>query len=207
MKKFLGKYNLELLTVIMLAMVAITAVRLPDVSIVRRILAVYMVLFTLHEWEETRYPGGFSAMMQKLMGVQFDADAEKQSHIPVFVLLLTILIIPYLLDSVIVLALIPVFLGLFECFVHVVGIKVHKTKRPYTPGMVTALCMLIVSVYAIYYYAAHDLAGGKDFLLGAICMVASFAVMQNRVLAICGVGYRDMAAAMKRRLKQHSNAG
>lgn len=202
MKKFLGKYNIELLTGIMLAMVAMTVVRLPDMSAARRILAVYMVLFTLHEWEETRYPGGFSAMMQKLMGVQINADAEKQSHIPVFVLLLAILIIPYLLDSVIVLTLIPVFLGLFECFVHVVGIKVHKTKRPYTPGMVTALCMLIVSVCAIYYYSVNDLARGKDFLLGAVCMFICFAVMQNRVLAICGVGYQDMAAAMKKRLKR-----
>jgi len=101
-----------------------------------------------------------------------------------------ILFVPFAFDSVIFLALIPVCLGIFECFVHVMGIFLHKMKQPYTPGLITAACMLVASVCAIRFLSASGMAVGKDYLLGAVCMVLSFAVMQNRVLAINGMGYR-----------------
>lgn len=201
--RFISKYCLELLTLIMVAMITATAVFMPDASAVRRMLVLYMFLFAAHEWEENRFPGGFSALMKKFTGMNPSAQAEELSHVPVAILLIVILFVPFIFDSVVFLALIPVCLGIFECFVHVMGIFLHKMKKPYTPGMITALCMLLASVGTIRYFSASGLATGKDYLLGALCMVVCFAVMQNRILAINGMGYKDMIAAVKSKFNKN----
>lgn len=201
MKTFIKKYNLEVLTVLMFMMVTFTAVWVPNVSITQKILVVYMFLFTLHEWEENRYPGGFSNIMEGMIGKKFSEDAKEMSHVPVLILLLAIHVIPYIFDEVIFLVLIPIFLGVFEGFVHTMGVKLSKAEKFYTPGMVTAYCLFAFSVYCIYYMANHNMAAGKDFVIGFVCMFASFAIMQNRVLAINGVKYRDILSVIKSRKK------
>lgn len=57
--------------------------------------------------------------------------------------------------------------------------------------------MLFVSVGTIRCFSANGMTTGKDYLLGALCMVVCFAVMQNRALAINGMGYKDIIAAVK----------
>ena len=207
--RFISKYCLELLTLIMVAMITATAVFMPDASAVRRVLVLYMFLFTAHEWEENRFPGGFSPLTEEditfhlFTGMNPNAQAEELSHVPVAILLIVILFVPFIFDSVVFLALIPVCLGIFECFVHVMGIFLHKMKKPYTPGMITALCMLLASVGTIRYFSANGMAAGRDYLQGALCMDVCFAVMQNRVLAINGMGYKDMIAAVKSKFNKN----
>lgn len=198
--RLLKEYNLEILTVLMVLMITLIAAVVPEVSFTQKMLVVYMFLYTLHEWEENRYPGGFSDLMEGMLGKTFAEDAKKMSHIPVAILLLAIHIIPFALDTVMPLVLIPVFLGLFEGFVHTMGVKLSGAERFYTPGMVTAYCLAAFSVFCIVCFVIQDMAGPKDYLLGFFCMFASFALMQNRVLAINGVKYTDMMAVMKSRI-------
>lgn len=200
MLESLKKYNLEFLTFLMFLMTMLAATVIPELSITQKMLIVYMFLFTLHEWEENRIPGGFANIMEGVIGKTFTEDAKEMSHIPVLVLLLLIHTIPFVFDTVIVLVLIPVFLGVFEGFVHTMGVKLSKAEKFYTPGMVTAYCMLAFSIFCICYLADHGMAAGKEFTLGAVCMFLSFAVMQNRVLAINGVKYSDMLSAMKSKI-------
>ena len=190
-------YNLEILTVIMFSAITFIAALVPHASMVQRIMVVYMLLYTLHEWEENRYPGGFSNIMEGIIGKTFSEEAKELSHIPVFVLLVAILFLPCIFDSVIVLALIPVFLGLFEGFVHTMGVKLSNAEKFYTPGMVTAYCLFGFSAFVICYFVIHKMATAAEFGLGFLCMVLSFAIMQNRVLAINGVKYRDMIYVMR----------
>ena len=197
MKRFLIKYNLETLTALMFAFVTVVAISNNTPSIVTKMLVAYVFLFTLHEWEENRFPGGFVKIMEGMLGKKFSEDAKELSHVPVIILLLLIHIVPYLFNSVIFLALIPVFLGIFEGFVHTMGVKLSKAKKFYTPGMVTAYMMLAASVFNIYYLSANKMITGKDCLLGIACMFVSFAVMQNRVLAINGISYKDMLNIIK----------
>ena len=197
MKRFLIKYNLETLTALMFAFVTVVAISNNTPSIVKKMLVAYVFLFTLHEWEENRFPGGFVKIMEGMLGKKFSEDAKELSHVPVIILLLLIHIVPYLFNSVIFLALIPVFLGIFEGFVHTMGVKLSKAKKFYTPGMVTAYMMLAASVFNIYYLSANKMITGKDCLLGIACMFVSFAVMQNRLLAINGISYKDMLNIIK----------
>ena len=197
---FLKKYNLELLTAIMFGLVTLNAVLHSTASINQRILLIYMFLFTLHEWEENKYPGGFTNIMEKMIGKSFSEDAKEMSHIPVFILLLLIHIIPYIFDAIIFLTLIPVFLGIFEGFVHTMGVKLSKSKKFYTPGMITAYMMLTASIVTICYFNSHNMLTARDCMLGIVCTFASFAIMQNRVLAINGITYKDMFNVIKSKI-------
>ena len=197
MKRFLIKYNLEILTSLMFTFVTMVAISNTTPSITQKMLVAYAFLFTLHEWEENRFPGGFVKIMEGMIGKKFSEEAKELSHIPVIILLLLIHIIPYFFDSVVFLTLIPAFLGIFEGLVHTMGVKLSKAEKFYTPGMVTAYMMFCVSVFNIYYLAANKMITGKDCLLGTLCMFASFAIMQNRVLAINGISYKDMLMIIK----------
>ena len=197
MRRLLIKYNLEILTTLMFTFVAMVAIFNTAPSLTQKMLVAYVFLFTLHEWEENRFPGGFVNIMEGMIGKKFSEDAKELSHIPVIILLLLIHIIPYFLDSVVFLTLIPVFLGVFEGLVHTMGVKLSKSKNFYTPGMGTAYMMLALSVFNIYYLITNKMITGKDCLLGIVCMFVSFAVMQNRVLAINGISYKDMLNIIK----------
>ena len=150
MKKFLIKYNLEILTALMFAFVTASSIFNDTLSITQKMLVAYVFLFTLHEWEENRFPGGFVNIMEGMIGKKFSEDAKELSHIPVIILLLIIHIIPYLLYSVVFLSLVPIFLGVFEGFVHTMGVKLSKAEKFYTPGMVTAYMMLGASVIILF---------------------------------------------------------
>lgn len=200
MRNFFKNYNLEFLTAFMFFMAVISAVFVPDISVNRKILVIYMFLYTLHEWEETRFPGGFEAIMEGMMGRQFSPDAKKMSHVPVMILLIAIHCIPYIFDRVIILTLIPLCLALFEGFVHTMGVKLSKAEKFYTPGMVTAYCMFAFSVAVIVYFSIHNIAAVKDYVIAAVCTWLSFALMQNRVLAINGVKYSDILGIVKSKI-------
>ena len=201
MKSFIRKYNLELLTAFMVVVMVIT-ICLPAPSLVRKVLAVYMLLFILHEWEETRFPGGFANLMTKFFGISTSRGKLEWAHIPVSVLLVAILLIPYLFDSVAMLTLIPAFLGILEGLIHVVGIKLHKMTKPYTPGMITALCLLVTSVWVFWTFASTHLVSGTDFILGAVFMILAFACMQRTVIAIYGLHYSDLIEFVKKKLTE-----
>ena len=202
MKKFLIKYNLETLTTLMFGFVTIVAIFNQASSTTQKILVAYVFLFTLHEWEENRFPGGFSNIMEGMIGKKFSEDAKELSHVPVMILLLLIHIIPYIFDSIIFLTLIPVFLGIFEGFVHTMGVKLSKATKFYTPGMITAYMMLITSIFIIYHFVSTNMITSKDCILGIVCMFISFAIMQNRVLAINGISYKDMLNIIKSKNKR-----
>lgn len=191
------KYNLEMLTLIMFGMVSCGAVFYNQLSLIQRIMIGYMFLFTLHEWEETRFPGGFANLMTKFFRLEVTQDKENASHIPVVVLLIVITFIPFFTQSPL-LALVPVYLGLFEAFIHIVGIKIHKMKKPYTPGLVSALLLCVASVSVLIIFLKTQLVQGTGYAWGVLLMFLCFALMQRTVIAILGLGYKDLIANIKR---------
>ena len=105
--------------------------------------------------------------------------------------------IPYAFDGAVFLLLVPVVLGLFEAFVHTMGIFIHKMKKPYTPGLITAWLMAAASVYTIYYLEANGLAATSDYILGVVLMFGSFILMDIAILRSIGVNPKEIAANMK----------
>lgn len=193
------KYYLEILSFIMFGMITVCAVLNLQLSLLQRVMLGYMFLFTLHEWEENRLPGGFSKLMAKFFGVRLTQDKENASHIPVGVLLIVITFVPFFTQSGLI-ALIPVYLGIYEAIVHIAGIKLHKMKKPYTPGMVTALLLLAASVFSLVIFSTQQIVHGAEFAWGVLLMFLSFFIMQRTVIAIFGLGYKDLAAIIKKKI-------
>ncbi len=198
---FLRKNSLEIFTLIVLAVVSAASVFTDGFSDVKRLIIAFILLFTLHEWEENRFPGGFSKLMMAFTGQQFEKEREEWSHIPVYILLIVILLPALFFELPIFLVLIPVILAFFECFVHIAGIFLHKTGKPYTPGLITALLLCLVALLAAT-VILKDKADGRDYALGAVCMLVLFGIMQRTVLAINGFGYKDMLAAVKKKFSK-----
>ena len=197
----LKKYNLEIMTVIFFGTITICAVFGSQLGLVRRIMLGYMFLFTLHEWEETRFPGGFADLMVKFFGVGADADKIAKAHIPVAVLLLVITFVPFFTQHP-TLSLVPIYLGLFETFIHLAGIKIHKMDKPYTPGMVTGIMLGITSVIVLLTYSKEQLLSWSGYIWGIPLTIFCFAAMQRTVLAIYGLGYKFMIANVKKKLRR-----
>ena len=197
----LKKYNLEIMTVIFFGTITICAVFGSQLGLIQRIMLGYMFLFTLHEWEETRFPGGFSDLMVKFFGMKADVDQIAKAHIPVAALLLVITFVPFF-TQLPLLALVPIYLGLFETFIHLVGIKIHKMNKPYTPGMATGIMLGITSVIVLVIYSKERLLSGSGYVWGIPLMILCFAAMQRTVLAIYGLGYKFVIANVKKKLRR-----
>ena len=74
-------------------------------------------------------------------------------------------------------------------------------SKPYTPGMISALALLVLSVYALVMFSKQGIVAGSDYAFGFLCMVACFAVMQRTVISIFGLGYKDIIAKAKSKFK------
>ena len=197
----LKKHNLEIMTVIFFGTITICVVFNKLLGPIQWIMLGYMFLFTLHEWEETRIPGGFADLMVKFFEVKATPDQIAAAHIPVAVLLLLITFVPFITGQPI-LALVPIYLGLFETFIHVIGIKIHKMDKPYTPGMVTGIMLGIVSVIVLIFFSKEKLLSEREYLYGIPIVILCFTAMQRSVLAIYGLDYKLVIANVKKKMKR-----
>jgi hypothetical protein len=97
---------------------------------------------------------------------------------------------------------VPVYLGLFETFIHLAGIKIHKMDKPYTPGMFTGVMLGITSVIVLLTYAREQLLSGSGYVWGIPLLILCFSAMQRTVLAIYGLGYKYVIANVKKKLRR-----
>lgn len=197
MKKFALKYYLELFTVFVLVFTLIDCILFSKLSDYRKLINLFMILGVLHEWEEKRFPGGFFELMAKKIGLKAEKEKFDLGGLIVILYWVIITCIPYAFDGAVFLLLVPVVLGLFEAFVHTMGIFIHKMKKPYTPGLITAWLMAAASVYTIYYLEANGLAATSDYILCVVLMFGSFILMDIAILRSIGVNPKEIAANMK----------
>ena len=148
MKKWIVNYNLEILTAVLAIILGASLSFWDSLTLAGKALLGYMLLYTLHEWEESRFPGGFYDLFFGGFGIEITAS-EARMHLPVAIYILVMLLVPFALQHVTFLLLIPLGLGLFEGVIHVAGIKIHKLKKPYTPGMITGTIMFAYSIFII----------------------------------------------------------
>ena len=187
MKKLI-RYNLEIFTGIMIIFCLVTLLLWKDMSIVRKLAAGYMLLYVMHEWEEGRFPGGFYDLFFGRVGVEVKGD-KFAMHVPAAVMIIIFTLLPWIFDRIYLLIVPPIGLSLFEGFIHTVGIKLMKTKKPYTPGMVTAWMMFAFAIYSIIVLPP---LGAKNWLLGIALLLVEFFNMQRTFIHLAGYSYREL---------------
>ena len=190
MKKLIVNYNLEILTMVLSIVFGVSLFFWDSLSLAGKALLGFMVLYTFHEWEESRFPGGFYDLFFGGFGIEITAS-EARMHLPVAIYILIMLLVPFALQQTTFLMLIPLGVGLFEGVIHVAGIKIHKLKKPYTPGMITGLIMF---AYSIFIIIQINKVGGLplwQWIIGFVLAFAGFAVMEKFFLRTVGLSFGD----------------
>lgn len=201
MLKFIKFYALEIYTVISMLSLVIAGI-VGDLSIIQKFVLVYIFLFVLHEWEEMKYPGGFSDSIAKIIGIDVDEKMKRKSRIPTSILLLTFTLTPLIFHQYPITVLPLAFLGLFEGLVHIFAIRLFKCLKFYSPGFVTAEIQAIVTIILFSYLIKHNILSGVDYLIGALVMVVCFVVMQRTLTKMVGVKYSDLPKMLKKQLEK-----
>lgn len=203
MRKWVARYNLEVLTFVLGTFIVCAAALCPVLDVVQRFMLGFMWLFVLHEWEEGRYPGGFVDLMAaNLLKREVSRETADLSRIPTMTLIIGFTVIPFFFSRAWVLVLLPVYLSLFEGMVHVAGIKLMRQPRPYTPGMVTALAEFALGVACLAYLIASCPVAWWEYLVAVVLYFACFALMQSRLTKLMGMRYRELPKLMRARIKE-----
>ena len=198
--QFIKRYSTYIFIALVAALAVFGLAFWGKLSLVRKLVTGFAVLGALHEIEEKIWPGGFYDLMMKKFGIdKASVDLDRPGLI-VSVYWLILLIPAYLFDSHPVFVAILVALSFFEALIHTAGIKIHKLKKPYTPGLVTAWCMAAFSVAAIILMKDAGLTSAIDYLIGVPLWIISFICLGRTVYSGFGKSFKDMIA-MARSMK------
>lgn len=191
------KYNLEIMSCIFAVVAVVSIFCWGEFSFLRRMTVIFMVLYTLHEWEESRFPGGFYRIFFSKCTIDPNVSEEKM-HLPVAVYLLIILLVPFAFDNMAAFALIPLVLALFEGFIHTAGIVIHQLKKPYSPGMITAWLMFIYAVVMIGRLREKLGIDTATWVTGILLTVISFIIMELFFMKGAGITIREFQQNMRK---------
>lgn len=199
---FMKHYALEVYTVIALLLIVLVAIFMPELTVIQKYAVFMSFLFVLHEWEEGRYPGGFLDLISaNILQREIDLETKKASRLITAVFIFVMTIIPFFCgDNIPLFAVTMAVFGIFEGCIHIVGIKLLRTGKPYTPGMVTAEIELVTGVALVVYMAMNHLAVWYDYTFAPFVFLACFALMQRSLMAMIGFHYSDILANMRKRL-------
>lgn len=198
MKNWIVKYSLEIFSTVVLLFVGVILLFFPEISYIRKIALCYAILAVLHEFEEKRIPGGFFELMAKKFGIPLESTNLDLAGFFVICYWLVLIVLPFVFDGTEIFLVMPIALGIFEAFVHTVGIWIHHMKKPYTPGLATAWPMGVLSIYSICYLNTHTNIGGTDYLIGVVLMVAGFAIMERGTLYAANMTFKDVKSNIKK---------
>ena len=198
MKALWAKHNIYLLTLITLCITVYMILSWDAMPAGQKALGFFCIAITLHEWEEMRFPGGFYDLMTKKFKIEnVTEEKEGMSHGVVVVVICFFAYIPFFLwETAPWLAGIPAILGIFEAFIHLVGIKLHNMPHPYTPGLTTALLALLPSSIAIIAFGMNEVSAG-GWALAAVCYIILFACMEIGVLHSFQVDFKTLPDRIK----------
>lgn len=197
MGKFIKHYALEIYTVISLGLLLAGAL-MDNLSVIQKFVMVFNLLFVLHEWEEGHYPGGFIDLISGMIGKDVPVETKRASRIPTGILLIDFTFVPFFWDNCVIFILVTATLGIFEGIVHMMGIRIFRLPKFYSPGMVTAELELLVSVVLIVWLEQNDLASATDYIWGVVIMFACFIAMQRTLAWMVGMKYSELPKRLRK---------
>jgi len=188
MKNFVLDHVLEIMSVLGACVAVYTVVFWGSMPTLQRCTGIFILGITLHLWEEGRFPGGFTAMItERLHFTQLD---PRFGDFVTALLVLLIGYVPFFFPNIAFLVFAGIFLGYVEVFAHLVAIKMFKKDKPYTPGMATALVVLLpIAVYTTWYLVANALMAPLSWLFSIACLLVCVAVAQQVVVRTSGMKY------------------
>ncbi len=196
--KWIMKYSVPLFSAYAVCATIFCILNWDSLPWVQRFALLFSIPLSLHEWEEAVWPGGFMELMAKKFQMELPADAPKGAeHIGGVWFLFTLSLLPSIFPQVSCFFTALLLAGIFEGILHVVGIKVHKLKKPYSPGMVTGLVMLALSITAIVIAGPSASLGILDWILGIVVFFIAYIIMYMMTFAALGLNPKEVMAGRK----------
>ena len=196
MKNF-NKYSLYCLTVYAILLLVIAMIMWNSLAIIQKIIIIATCIVTLHEWEEQRFPGGFFEVMSRIWQLDLSNidlhDMYAKPDIFIFAITCFALIFP----NALFLSCAVLLLGVFEGFIHIMGIKLAKLERPYTPGMITGELYALFSISCIIFLIDSGMTGLTDWVLGFIWLFLTFLIMEFFVWRTAGISPKEFPSKVR----------
>lgn len=194
--KFIMKYSTHLLTFFIVCLCAWGFINYKNLSILQIATIGFGILVMLHEWEEMHYPGGFMDVMGGIIGWNMSGIRPGAQHTSQSLFIALIVILPILFPSVHWLFCGVMIFGIMEGIMHVAGIKVAKTPKPYTPGMITGIIMFIYCIGAIIVVYGTESINANSWILGFVYFMIWFIIMMQLVITFCQFNRKEFMKAM-----------
>lgn len=77
------------------------------------------------------------------------------------------------------------------------SLKIFRQKKPYSPGMITGLIMMALSIWEMVYAAQNNLVTGWQWPVGILIMVVSFILGMIWMLSHTDMKLPDMMKRMQ----------
>jgi hypothetical protein len=105
---------------------------------------------------------------------------------------LVIAFVPLFFPHVPFLAMATMMLGILEAVMHVAMIKMFRLKHFYSPGLATAIFVLLpISIYTFAYVIRHHLMQSVSWLFAFLYMLFGLVLAQQIVIRASGVKSSD----------------
>ncbi|TCU54699.1 uncharacterized protein with HXXEE motif [Novosphingobium sp. PhB57] len=190
MLSFVMGNTLYLLTLIAFTVAVFASVRWRSMPMLQRLAAMFFIGVVIHIWEESRFPGGFTQLMTDKLG--FTASNPHFGEVVLAAIVLILCLAPLFFPRVPFLAVSSLLLGILEAVAHTAAIWIFELPSFYSPGLATALVLLLpISIYGIVYAVRNGLMRGRTWLFSFLYMVFSLMLAQQLVVRASGMPYAE----------------
>jgi hypothetical protein len=199
MGDFIDRHGVWLSTTVAVGVAVFLALNWEAAPMTQRLVGLYFIAISLHEWEEMRFPGGFVDLVTSSLGL--DLKNPGAAKLVLFAAEMVVSFVPLFFPQVMWLCLAPLVLGYVETLAHLLATRMNARQRFYSPGLVTAvLVMLPISVFGTWHLASHGLAQPLDWLCAAAFLFAIVLCGQASIVKASGMRYADFVRAARRNL-------
>ena len=124
--------------------------------------------------------------------LHFTASSRHFGEIVTAAYVLVIAFVPLFFPRLPFLAMATMMLGVLKTVMHIAMIKMFRLPRFYSPGLATAIVLLLpISIYAFAYVIRHDLMQPISWLFAFLYIPFGLVVAQQIVIRTSGVKYSE----------------
>lgn len=194
--QFILRNTLNLMALLGAGVMVYLVIFWSEMPIMQRTVGLIFVGLVCHVWEEMRYPGGFAELMMSRLN--FAIPNMDVAHGIVAAYVLYLVFVPLFFPHIVWLAMASLVLGVLEAVAHVAMIKILRLKRPYSPGLATAVVLLLpISLFGITYVVQHHLMQPWEWAYALLYMIVGLAIAQGTVVRMSGLKYGEFLKRVK----------
>jgi len=200
MKSFLAKNSFYITTAVGVCLLIYLVLRWSDLAVMQRLVCFFFIALVAHEWEEKLF--GFEELSANHLGVSTEEIQKGVGYIALFFVTMYLGLVPLALPHIVWLSASFMVLGLIEVFGHLATIRMNKSGRVYSGGMVTAFTLLpLISVYGFYYLISNGLMEPIHWLFAFMNLVIPLFCAQIIAVKSVGVKYGDFMRNVRASMK------